>query len=1011
VVSVVSVARRAAEPRRILRLPGATALAASTALSAAALAMLLGDPRAALAACTVTAAPNAVTCAADTTTTNTTNTDAGTSPSSDRIQLFTAGGAVTATVNNGVTIDGAGLQIQSSEAGSAITLTHNGTATNSVVTNDGSGINVGAIDLRSSGGTITYSGNGSASNNITTTPFTLGLQMDAGGGNISANTGTGSFTGIVGVGAQTSGAGTIGVTTNGTITGQQAGGPGIYTEAQNGLITITVNGGTVSAVDGPGINARIPGGSGSILINANGGSISGGSAIQARTSTGNVTVNVAGSAVSSASTAVNAVSTGDGNVIVNVTGGSVTNSGVGGFAIATAARGTGTIDVTVGAGTTVSSTSGTGLDMGVTFGSGTGAHTATVLGTLSSGGLAAWYQGTLNVGNGGTTGTLIGDVRMNDAASVLKFNRSDAYSYDGAIGQTGNVLGSVQILGGGTATFNGTSRYTGTTTVTGSGLIVNGAITQTSALNTTGTSTLGVGASGSINVTGNLVLSATGSYAAMGSATFGTTTVAGTTSLDGRLIVVASAGARAGTYTLLTANGGFVAGKETFATTEFQLSPAVRNPVVTYDATHVFLTLAPGTIVVPAGAGANQANVANGINNAILGGATPTDAFGTLLGLTGTQLTNALSQASGVSTGGVTQGATQLMTSFLTTVLSPSSGGGPNGGAPGALGFAREIGLGDWALSPVAAQAYAAVTPKDRQMDRQRPRSELVPAYAPGITMWGQAYGGYNKIDGDAGAGTNDTTARTYGLATGFDYRVRYDLVLGFAIAGGSTNWGLSQNLGGGKSDVFQVGFYAVKKLGAGYVSGAVSYAFHDVTTDRTVTIAGSDRLQSQFNAHSFGARAEAGHRIATPVAGVTPYLALQIQTFHTPGTSETAIAGANTFALTYDSRTATVARLELGTWFDRQFALKGGDALALRARVAWANDHSSGGAIAALFQTLPGSSFSVNGAKPAENSALLSAAADYRLANRVTVGARLDSEFSSNSQTYAGTGRVSYAW
>jgi hypothetical protein len=40
-----------------------------------------------------------------------------------------------------------------------------------------------------------------------------------------------------------------------------------------------------------------------------------------------------------------------------------------------------------------------------------------------------------------------------------------------------------------------------------------------------------------------------------------------------------------------------------------------------------------------------------------------------------------------------------------------------------------------------------------------------------------------------------------------------------------------------------------------------------------------------------------------------------------------------------------------------------------------------------------------------------LSAAADYRLANRVTLGARLDSEFASHSQTYAGTGRVNYTW
>ena len=105
--------------------------------------------------------------------------------------------------------------------------------------------------------------------------------------------------------------------------------------------------------------------------------------------------------------------------------------------------------------------------------------------------------------------------------------------------------------------------------------------------------------------------------------------------------------------------------------------------------------------------------------------------------------------------------------------------------------------------------------------------------------------------------GDGDTTARTYGLATGFDYRLKPDLTVGFALAGGSTNWGLSQNLGGGRSDVFQMGVYAVKKYGAAYLSGALSYAWHDVTTDRTVTIAGNDKLQGQLNAQSFGARAE----------------------------------------------------------------------------------------------------------------------------------------------------------
>ena len=61
--------------------------------------------------------------------------------------------------------------------------------------------------------------------------------------------------------------------------------------------------------------------------------------------------------------------------------------------------------------------------------------------------------------------------------------------------------------------------------------------------------------------------------------------------------------------------------------------------------------------------------------------------------------------------------------------------------------------------------------------------------------------------------GTNDTTARTYGATTGFDYHVNPNLLLGFALAGGGTNWGLSQGLGGGRSDVFQTGIYGTNSL------------------------------------------------------------------------------------------------------------------------------------------------------------------------------------------------------
>ena len=57
-----------------------------------------------------------------------------------------------------------------------------------------------------------------------------------------------------------------------------------------------------------------------------------------------------------------------------------------------------------------------------------------------------------------------------------------------------------------------------------------------------------------------------------------------------------------------------------------------------------------------------------------------------------------------------------------------------------------------------------------------------------------------------------------------------------------------------------------------------MAYGWHDVTTDRTVAIAGLDQLQGRYNANSLGGRAEAGYRFHTPRMGVglTPYAAGQ---------------------------------------------------------------------------------------------------------------------------------------
>jgi outer membrane autotransporter protein len=231
--------------------------------------------------------------------------------------------------------------------------------------------------------------------------------------------------------------------------------------------------------------------------------------------------------------------------------------------------------------------------------------------------------------------------------------------------------------------------------------------------------------------------------------------------------------------------------------------------------------------------------------------------------------------------------------------------------------------------------------------------------------------------------------------------------VVGLAFAGGGTDWSLSQGLGGGKSDAFQAGIYGATKSGPAYLAGAFAFANHWMSTDR---IAVFDHLTADFNAQSYGGRLEGGYRFGTPYGGITPYAAIQAQSFHTPSYTETD-AIPNGFALTFQGRDATDTRSELGARFDRVLAVYQNAVLALRGRVAWAHDWVSDPTLAPLFQTLPGASFIVNGATPAKNSALTSAGAELRLASGVTLLAKFDGEFASHSQTYGGTGTVRYTW
>jgi len=156
--------------------------------------------------------------------------------------------------------------------------------------------------------------------------------------------------------------------------------------------------------------------------------------------------------------------------------------------------------------------------------------------------------------------------------------------------------------------------------------------------------------------------------------------------------------------------------------------------------------------------------------------------------------------------------------------------------------------------------------------------------------------------------------------------------------------------------------------------------------------------------------RFEGGYRFALPFAALTPYAAAQVISFDLPAYAEQTLGGAGTFALNYAAQTTTATRTELGFRGDKSFAMQDG-ILTLRGRAAWAHDYNNDRAVTAIFQTLPGASFVVNGASANPDAALVSSAAEMKWVNGFSLAATFDGEFSGNTKSYAGKGVARYTW
>jgi autotransporter-associated beta strand protein len=612
---------------------------------------------------------------------------------------------------------------------------------------------------------------------------------------------------------------------------------------------------------------------------------------------------------------------------------------------------------------------------------------------------------------GTTVGSIEGAGTFNLGSKTLTVGGNGLSTTFGGIiadgGFSGLTGGALVKVGSGTLTLSGTNTYTGATTVDAGALVVNGSIAASSgvAVNNGGTlagtgtvgattvasgGTLAAGnntAGSSLNVAGSLALQSGAFYMVqINPATSSFANVTGAATLGGSTVkaIYGNGSYVAKQYTILTA--GSVSG--TFASVAETNLPPNFHSTLSYDTTHAYLNLVLSFVPPPGtGLSGNQNAVGNAITNSF-------NANGGISLVYSGLTAGGLTQAAGETATGSQQTTFQAMTQFMGLLTDPFSAGRDTGtSAPPAYA--------DSGPASSARDAYAMLA-----------KAPLANTYDPRWSEWAAGFGGSQTTDGNTAQGSNSATSRLFGTAAGAEYLFSAQTLAGFSLAGGGTNFSVT-NGGTGRSDLFQAGAYFRHSNGPSYISAALAYGWQDVTTDRTVTLAGVDHLRAEFNANAWSGRLEGGYRLVAPWVGgigLTPYAAGQFTTFNLPAYTESVVSGGGAFALAYGAESVTDPRSEFGLRTDKSFAMQSG-VLTLRGRAAWAHDFDPDRAVAATFQALPGASFVVNGAQAAADSALTTVSAEMKWLSGWSASATFEGEFSNVTRSYAGKSALRYQW
>ena len=617
---------------------------------------------------------------------------------------------------------------------------------------------------------------------------------------------------------------------------------------------------------------------------------------------------------------------------------------------------------------------------------------------------------TLELGNGGTTGAIVGDMAN---GGMLAFNRSDAIVFGGVISGTGNV----QQRGTGSTTLTGVNTYSGGTSVQAGTLIGSAASLGSSAIADNAALVITQASDGALNnvLSGSGRVTKTGAGAlALGgnSAVFaGSTQVAaGTLAVNGSLggsLTVGNGATLAGTGSVgntvvqsgaTVAPGGNglgtlnVAGNLTLAQgSSYQLNAASDGRSDQLRVSGV-ATLQGGSVSVLASGNFQPSTsysilAASGGVSGQFGGATTDLAFLEPFLTYSPQTVTLRLQRNDVRFQDIAQTPNQRAAAGAVSAL----GTGPLYTPVVQLSAADARSAFDSLSGEVHVSLKSAAFEDSRfvrgaslgrlreAFDTPAATATDVPA-ASGPGVWAQAFDSWGSSDADGNASSVERSTR--GIFLGADTRVGDDWRLGVLGGYSHSRVTLDDRPSWAKSDTYHVGVYGGKQWGQLGLRAGATYSAGEADTRRDIAFPGfSGQTAAKYDVKTTQAFGELGWKIPTANGSLEPFAGLAHVKLSTDGFTETgglaALSGGNSSThITYST---------LGLRGSSSAGMPGNQTR-LRGLVGWR--HAFGDAAPTSTLALAGQpGFAVAGVPIAKNALVLEGGIDFAVGRNLTLG------------------------